>query len=205
MHSSFDRRVVSETILRFVRRCQQRIPCHLGGGAALAGVYLAHRTTGDVDLFVHDGEDMRALVGLLEEVAGDSGISATIVRDTPPPPVEGITVESVADLRANELTCVLSRSEPRDLVDLYFLARAGHPPEQDLSLALAKNAGIDPGVLTWLLARFPLEPLPDMLEELSVSELESFRDSLAHRLRRVALGSQALDGSAVESGEPEGS
>ena len=227
MHSSFDRRVVSETILRFVRQCQQRIPCHLGGGAALAGVYLAHRTTGDVDLFVHDAEDMRALVGLLEEIAGDSGVSTTIVRDTgrlvrarlhadgriteldvvheplpdlepPPPPVEGITVESLADLRANKLTCVLSRSEPRDLVDLYFLDRAGHPPEQDLSLALAKDAGIDPGVLAWLLARFPLEPLPDMLEELSVSELESFRDSLAQRLRRIALGSQALDGSAVE-------
>jgi hypothetical protein len=68
-----------------------------------------------------------------------------------PPPVEGVIVESLADLRANKLTCILSRSEPRDLVDLLFLDRAGFPPDQDLELALRKDAGIDPGVLAWLL------------------------------------------------------
>ena len=31
----------------------------------------------------------------------------------PPPPIEG--VDSLADLRASKLICVLSRSEPRDL------------------------------------------------------------------------------------------
>jgi hypothetical protein len=223
MRSSFDRRVVTERILRFVRSCQERIPCHLAGGAALAGVYLAHRTTGDVDLFVHDPEDMRALVDLLDDVAAEADVSATIVRDAgrlvrarlvadgrtteldivheplddleaPPPPVEGVIVESLTDLRANKLTCVLSRSEPRDLVDLYFLDRAGHPPEEDLGLALAKDAGIDPGVLAWLLARFPVEPLPEMLLELSVKQLKSFRDSLAERFRRAALASGTRDG-----------
>ena len=39
--------------------------------------------------------------------------------------VEGVQVESLLDLRANKLTCILSRSEPRDLVDLLFLDRAG--------------------------------------------------------------------------------
>jgi hypothetical protein len=32
MRKSFDRRVVPEFVLAFVRSCQQRIPCHLGGG-----------------------------------------------------------------------------------------------------------------------------------------------------------------------------
>ena len=58
--------------------------------------------------------------------------------------VEGVVVESLADLRANKLTCLLSRSEPRDLVDLLFLDRAGYPPERDLMLALRKDAGLDP-------------------------------------------------------------
>jgi hypothetical protein len=126
MRSSFDRRVVTERILQFVRSCQGRIPCHLAGGAALAGVYLAHRTTGDVGLFVHDPEDMRALVDLLDDVAAEADVSATIVRDAgrlvrarlvadgktteldivhepladleaPPPPVEGVIVESLSD------------------------------------------------------------------------------------------------------------
>jgi hypothetical protein len=34
--------------------------------------------------------------------------------------VEGTVVDSLEDLRANKLTCLRSRSEPRDLVDLSF-------------------------------------------------------------------------------------
>jgi hypothetical protein len=217
MRKTFDRRVVPDSVLDFIRACQVRIPCHLGGGAALAGVYLGHRTTGDIDLFVHDAEDMRALVGLLPAAAADAGIGVTLLRDVghlvraqlaaqdgssvevdvvhepvadiapPPPPVEGILVESLTDLRASKLTCILSRSEPRDLVDLYFLDQAGFPPEKDLDAALRKDAGIDPGVLAWLLARFPTRPLPMMLEPLTADQLEEFRDALAERLRNIAL------------------
>ena len=74
--------------------------------------------------------------------------------EAPPPPVEGIIIESLTDLRASKLTCILSRSEPRDLVDLLFLERAGYRVEDDLPLALQKDAGIDPGILAWLLGRF---------------------------------------------------
>jgi hypothetical protein len=218
MRKTFDRRVVPNSVLDFVRACQERIPCHLGGGAALAGAYLGHRTTGDIDLFVHDAEDMRALVGLLPSAAADAGIDVTLLRDVghlvrarltdrdgnsieadivhepvadisaPPPPIEGIVIESLPDLRASKLTCILSRSEPRDLVDLYFLDQAGFPPEGDLELALRKDAGIDAGVLAWLLAQFPTHPLPAMLEPLTSDQLEKFRDALAERLRRSAVG-----------------
>lgn len=213
MRKTFDRRVVPDPVLDFIRSCQARVPCHLGGGAALAGVYLCHRVTGDVDLFVHDAEGMRELVGHLPGAAAEAGVEVTVLRDVghlvraqiesadgftvevdvvhepiadvaaPPPPVEGIVVESLADLRANKLTCILSRSEPRDLVDLYFLDRAGFPPERDLELALRKDAGVDPAVLAWLLTQFPTQPLPTMLEPLSPDQLESFRDTLAERLR----------------------
>ncbi len=213
MRSTFDRRVVPDFCVRFIRACQERVPCHLGGGAALAGAYLGHRMTGDIDLFVHDAEDMRSLVGLLPGAAREAGISVTLLRDAghlvraqledgagnkvdvdvvhepvadiaaPPPPIEGVVIESLTDLRANKLTCILSRSEPRDLVDLYFLDRAGFPPERDLDLALRKDAGVDPGILAWLLGRFPIHPLPLMLEPITPEELEAFRDALAERLR----------------------
>ena len=213
MRKTFDRRVVPDFVLDFVRACQKRVPCHLGGGAALAGAYLGHRTTGDIDLFVHDAEDMRALVGLLSSAATDAGVDVTLLRDVghlvraqieardgnsievdvvhepvadiavPPPPIEGIVIESLTDLRANKLTCILSRSEPRDLVDLFFLDQAGFPPERDLEIASRKDSGIDPGVLAWLLAQFPTRPLPAMLEPLTSDQLEKFRDALAERLR----------------------
>ncbi|HBL30635.1 MAG TPA: hypothetical protein DD490_27685 [Acidobacteria bacterium] len=212
MRKTFDRRVVADFVLDFVRACQRRVPCHLGGGAALAGAYLGHRTTGDIDLFVHDAEEMRALVGLLPGVAAEAGVEVTLLRDVghlvraqlegagssievdvvhepiadlaaPPPPLEGIVIESLTDLRASKLTCILSRSEPRDLVDLYFLDKAGFPPEHDLGIALRKDAGIDPGVLAWLLAQFPTRPLPVMLEPLTSEQLETFREALAEKLR----------------------
>ncbi|HEV7672085.1 MAG TPA: nucleotidyl transferase AbiEii/AbiGii toxin family protein [Thermoanaerobaculia bacterium] len=217
MRKTFDRRVVSESVLAFVRSCQERVPCHLGGGAALAGAYLGHRMTGDIDLFVHDADDMRILVDSLPALVKRGGISVALLRDVghlvrarlsepdgrsvevdivhepsvdlsdPPPPIDGVVVESLMDLRASKLTCILSRSEPRDLVDLLFLDRAGYPPEKDLGLAIRKDAGIDPGVLAWLLGQFPVNPLPEMLEPLSPKELEEFRIALAERLRRSTL------------------
>lgn len=216
MRKSFDRRVLPERMLDFVRQCQSRVPCHLAGGAALAGAYLGHRTTGDIDLFFHDADEMRLGVAALSELAREQGMKSEILRDArslvrarisdgevateldlvheplvdvepPPPPLEGIVVESLADLRAAKLTCILSRSEPRDLVDLFFLDQAGHPPEEDLELALRKDAGIDPGILAWLLSSFPVEPLPAMLLPLSVEDLLRFRKDLAERLRRLSI------------------
>jgi hypothetical protein len=218
MSARFDRRVVPDFALELVRACQTIVPCHLAGGAALAGAYLGHRMTGDIDVFVHDREDMRALVAQLPAVAKDTGTGIALVRDAgylvrarieardgrsldldlvyepiadieaPPAPIEGIVVESLTDLRAGKLTCVLSRSEPRDLVDLYFLDQEGFPPVRDLEIALRKDSGIDPGVLAWLVAQFPTRPLPRMLKPLTAEELERFRDVLAEALRRTALG-----------------
>jgi hypothetical protein len=107
--------------------------------------------------------------------------------ETAPPPVDGIVLESLPDLRANKLTCIVSRSEPRDLVDLLYLDRAGYPPELDLPLALRKDAGVDPGVIAWLLAQFPVEPLPIMLVPLDSNGLRRFRDELTERFRRLAV------------------
>lgn len=213
--ATFDRRIVRPSTLRFLQACEARTPFHLGGGAALSGVHLRHRLSRDADLFFHDRQTHRDAVALLADVANDAGATVRIVRDAGtfvrgvlagadgevdidlvfeavadvgiPDVVEGVLVESFADLRANKLTCVLSRSEPRDLVDLLFLDRAGHPPEADLALALAKDGSIDPGVLAWLLAQFPVEPLPDMLEPLPPGGLAAFRDALAERLRRLAV------------------
>lgn len=216
MRSSFDRRVVPDAVLELLRALQRRATAHLAGGAALGGLYLCHRLSSDVDLFCHEADLVRSLVRELPSVATELGGDIRVVRDAgtfvratvslgghaleldivhealpdlepAPPPVEGVVVESLTDLRAAKLTCLLSRAEPRDLVDVMFLDRAGHAPEADLALALRKDAGIDPGVLAWLLRDFPTTPLPRMLVPLDEAELTRFRDDLAERFRNVAV------------------
>ncbi len=216
MLSSFDRRVVPDEVLALVRACQRRVACHLGGGAALSGVYLVHRLSGDLDLFCHRADEVRDLVRQFDDVARESSARLRVVRDAgsfvraevttaqhkleldvvfestpdieaPPPPVDGVVIESLADLRAAKLTCILARTEPRDLVDLCFLDRAGHAPEADLTLAIRKDAGIDPGILAMLLERFPIHPLPKMLVPFGETDLRAFRDTLRERFRRIAV------------------
>jgi hypothetical protein len=84
------------------------------------------------------------------------------------------------------VTCILSRTEPRDLVDLWALEHAGYRSEDDLADALKKDAGIDPATLAWLLRDFPLSPLPVLLCDLDASKLREFRDALARRFADMA-------------------
>ena len=167
-------------------------------------------------MFCHAAEDVRELVRHLNDCAREASVTLRLVRDAgtfvraevilperrleldvlfestadvepPPPPIEGVVIESFADLRAAKVTCILSPSEPRDLVELCFLDRAGYPPEADLGLALRKDAGIDPAILAMLLAGFPTSPLPMMLEAFREEELRNFRDALRERFRQVAV------------------
>jgi len=233
MRSTFDRRIVSDGALTLVRSIQARAPAVLGCGAALSGACLGHRLSHDLDLFHPNQAELRVAVTSLGEVARESRSRIYIVRDAgtfvrasvrfdsdgaqrleldlvvEPAltaraiEIEGSSVCSLADLRASKVTRILSRSEPRDLVDLLFLDRAGYPPEADLDRAATMNAGLDPALLGWLLRRFPVQPLPQMLVAPTVAELDAFRLALAERFRLLASQGQVqstpLDGSCAQS------
>ncbi|MDP2275396.1 MAG: nucleotidyl transferase AbiEii/AbiGii toxin family protein [Archangium sp.] len=214
MRAAFDARIASPEVLGFIRECQARARCALAGGVALSGAYLGHRLSKDIDLFVNERSALRRLVDALPEAAHAVGGTITLVQDAgtfvraelqlpsqridvdlavdatptlaPPQRLDGVEVISLEDLRASKLTCLLSRSEPRDLVDVLFLERAGFPPDADLELALMKDAGMDPGVMGWLLDQFPVAPLPVMLSPLTSQELKTYRDGLSERMRQLA-------------------
>ena len=56
-------------------------PGYAGVPGLLAGAHLAHRLSGDLDLFCHRAEDVRALVQALPSIAAESGVSVALVRD----------------------------------------------------------------------------------------------------------------------------
>jgi hypothetical protein len=206
---------VPAEVLDLLARSQELAPSRVAGGVALSGVHLGHRLSRDVDVFFDDKASIRELLPQMGELTADLGGTFRTVRDggafvrgvvqlpratldfdlvydpskplSPRDVVQGVVVESLTDLRANKPTCLLSRAEPRDLVDVCFLERAGYTPEADLEAALQRDGGMDPGILAHLLASFPVEPLPQMLRALSVDELRQYRDALAERFRRCAI------------------
>lgn len=215
MSLRWDSRVVPHELLSFVRRVQELVPCRFAGGAALSGLHLHHRLSRDLDLFCDTRDDVRLTTKVATDLASSNGSNLALVRDggsfvrgrltlgelsleldiahepskplKPRDTVDGVTVDSLEDLHAHKITCLLSRTEPRDLVDLYFLDKIGSFTEDALPAALQKDAGIDPAILAFLLKDFPTSPLPIMLEELSVDGLSDYRTVLANRLRALSL------------------
>jgi hypothetical protein len=213
--SGFDERIVPSSRLAIVKLVQERAACRLGGGAALSGIHLRHRLSRDLDLFFDQEEAVRDVVRVLPDLARTSGMTLAVTRDArshvrinatdaagvfeidlvydatrpiePPSKTADVVVESFTDLRASKLACLVERSEPRDLVDVMFLERAGFRVEDDLPLAVRKDTGVDPGVLAWLLRDFPTTPEPMMLSPIGKGELQRYRDELAERLRALAV------------------
>jgi predicted nucleotidyltransferase component of viral defense system len=214
MDSSTDRlsRLQREVLQRFFEHDRRWF---LTGGGALAGFYLGHRVTDDLDLFTHDQEAFEARARTLQATAtslgaalsslrespsfgryvlsrGDESVVVDLVREYVPSvfpqkrDVAGIRVDPLEEILANKLCAVLSRSEERDLVDLLFLERAGHRAEQGLAAAFAKDGGCTPAALAYLLSQIDVPDGVRLPAGVEPAELREFVRDLSGRLRRAA-------------------
>jgi len=106
-----------------------------------------------------------------------------------PPPTErdGLSLDPPEEILANKLCAILGRSEPRDLVDLFYLEKAGHRILAALPAARRKDAGLTPAQLAWAVSQVPLDRLPDgLLAPLPLDELRAFRNRLLEALERLS-------------------
>lgn len=191
----------------------------LTGGAALAGFHLAHRATDDIDLFASVPSDLLTQVRHLDATA--TAIGATMLRlQTSPNFVRsllrrgessceidlavdstvtvaaaesqhGIRLDPLREIAANKVTTLLSRTEVRDLVDLYWMVRrAGVSLDQAYEDALRKEAGLSPDTLQMTIGWIPLQEAA-ALKQLEMArpeeELQEFRASMQRFLRRLAF------------------
>lgn len=159
-----------EAVVALVAACPTSSLFALAGGTALAAHYLHHRRSDDLDFFTWDRgacEPMFAeFTALLERrripfslpgeqgathkraFVGESQVKVEFAYDgafriNPDRPRRwGVQIESLEDIAAGKMSALFGRAEPRDFVDVFFLAeRLGK--EQLLRLAKAKDPGFD--------------------------------------------------------------
>ncbi len=189
----------------------------LTGGSALGLFYLEHRRSYDLDLFSSEEVEGKEVQNLVQRVAGQIAAECRALRTAPDfhrfrlargderelidlvvdraPQLDArkasfgiIRVDTLREMIANKLTTLLSRTEVKDVVDLYFLEQAGHDLLAALPDAQTKDGGWEPAVVSMLLKGLQLTELPPwLLRELTVEDLRAFVERL-----RLGLAAKAL-------------
>ncbi len=188
---------------------------YLTGGAALAGFYLGHRETNDLDLFTLENEiengfaivrDVARGLGATTEPIqtapdfrrllvkrGDEAIVVDLIREyvfqleSEKREIKGIRIDSPDEILANKLCALLSRSELRDLVDVRELEKAGFDLENALLAAQQKDTGLTPAQLAWVLNQIKFGDNLNPPGNVSVTELRDYVLDLTTRLKRLAF------------------
>ncbi|MBL8719892.1 MAG: nucleotidyl transferase AbiEii/AbiGii toxin family protein [Myxococcales bacterium] len=187
----------------------------LTGGAALAGYWLGHRTTDDLDLFGLPTADADQAVRTLGAAARSVGAESSLVQASPDfrrllvrrgaetckvdivvdraPAVEadkevvdGVRLDSRREIAANKVCALVSRAEIRDLVDLQALLSSGCSLDDALADAAIKDGGAEPATLAWILSQLSIGPDAKLPGDVRPEALLAFRDDLVGRLRKLA-------------------
>lgn len=189
----------------------------LTGGAALAGFHLGHRPTKDLDLFTAEDRleqgvsALRAVAERLGATIEEVQTAATfrrfflgrdrqtvvvdLVRDLVPQihPEKKcfgqIRVDLPEEIFANKLCAILSRSELRDLVDIYTLEKHGFSIDQALRQGFLKDGGLTAGQLAWVLSEIELGDDAKPPGNVTVEELRRFLETWKKQLAQSSFPS----------------
>jgi hypothetical protein len=188
---------------------------YLTGGTALSAFYLQHRYSVDLDLFTNDETFFQQADAWVREGAANLNLNCTAVQITPffkhfkvgspessltlhfakdvpfhikPPNRFGeIFVDSIEDITANKICASLGRTQIKDLVDLFFLNKAGYSVADYFELAQQKDGGLAYETLAYTLSQFKISKIPSfMIKSLTVDELKQYRETTIEWLLRKA-------------------
>ena len=164
--------------LKIFSRVNKHGDFYFTGGTALAVCYLRHRESNDLDFFTGEPTSLNPTARDFEKTLRSAGLNvqierrqATFVRflieqelkvdmalDAPSrlkPPVQSniegikVPVDDLEDIAANKMLALFGRAEPRDFVDVYFLAKEYFDFMEMVQMAAKKDTGFD---LYWLAA-----------------------------------------------------
>ena len=193
----------------------------LTGGSARGMFYLDHRRSYDLDLFTDKDVEAKEAQSLALQVASEIGAKCEAVRTAPDfhrfritrgeerelmdvvvdraPQLDSeketfgdVRVDTLREIIANKLTTLISRTELKDLVDLYFLDREGHDITAAVSDAQKKDGGWDPAVVAMLLGGLDIDESPDwMIKDIAPADLRAFANDLRLTIVKLALPPEA--------------
>lgn len=182
----------------------------LTGGTALSAYYLQHRLSEDLDFFTHEtfpphlpntvrhllspattGLELITQAPTFLRFVADDSLKLDFAVDTAarfglPAMFDGIRVDNEENIAVNKVCTILSRLDPKDYVDLFFLIRDRNYSIDDLlKKGRDKDGGLEPFLWTQLIAdceNFTL--LPKMLKSLALDELKQFYRQLRKEVVR---------------------
>jgi hypothetical protein len=82
---------------------------------------------------------------------------------------------------------MLSRSELRDVVDARALEQAGYRIEDAIPAARAKDGGLTPAQLAWVLSQIEIDDNRPLPASVTPAELRRYITELVQRLTRLAF------------------
>jgi len=106
------------------------------------------------------------------------------------PMISGIRVDAPQEILANKLCTLLSRSEIRDLVDVRALEAAGYRIEDVWAAAQAKDRGLTPAQLAWVLSQIEMGDDVALPAGASPADLRQYLADLIKRLTSAAFPSR---------------
>ncbi len=195
---------------------------YLTGGTALAGFYLGHRTSVDLDLFTQSDESFSQFEAIMADVARVLSCSIEAVRTThyfkhyqahmPDGPLTihsahdidvrvapvrkcgAVCVDSIEDITANKICALLGRAAMKDLTDLYFLDKAGFHIGEWLQQAQRKDGGLTRATLAYAFDQMTVDALPTYVTRtITLEELVSFKTRIVDMLSGASFPSPRHD------------
>ena len=98
-----------------------------------------------------------------------------------------IKVDTQLEIGINKICTLLSRTELKDVIDLYFLVKNGFDIKGNIEKAKLKDGGVEPAIISYLLSQFKISTLPDyMIEKVSIEELEKFVSDIKKLMAEIA-------------------
>lgn len=205
-----------QKVIRLIAAEPKMADFYLTGGTALAGFYLQHRLSDDLDFFTGTPPDpifLHAFANKIQQVLDAESVRFDKIYDRnqfffqlkntelklefalypfpqiiKPKIIGGIKVDSLRDIAANKLMAMLDRFDPKDFADLYFLLKKFGLEKIRRDAEKKFGAKIDNIFLGGELMKSQrIEALPKMIKPLAIKQLKDFFAKQATYLKNKIL------------------